>query len=125
MVSKTYEYIVIGGGLAGASAAAGIREMDGNRPILPAGAHEPYDYMPYFFSGLFEFGYEAVGEVDSSLETYAGWTGENRTGTIYYLKDGRVRGAMMCGIWGKVDQARELIKMREHADRLGLSGAIR
>ncbi len=31
-----------------------------------AGAHKPYDYMPYFFSDLFEFGYEAVGEVDAS-----------------------------------------------------------
>ena len=90
-----------------------------------AGAHEPYDYMPYFFSDLFEFGYEAVGEVDSSLETYADWTEENRTGTIYYLKDGRVRGAMMCGVWEKVDLARELIKNRERVDRLSLSGAIR
>ncbi len=90
-----------------------------------AGAHEPYDYMPYFFSDLFEFGYEAVGEVDASLETYADWTEENRKGTVYYLRDGVVRGAMMCGVWGKVEQARELIKKRERADRLGLSGAIR
>jgi NADPH-dependent 2,4-dienoyl-CoA reductase/sulfur reductase-like enzyme len=90
-----------------------------------AGVHEPYDYMPYFFSDLFEFGYEAVGEVDSSLETYADWKEENRTGTVYYLKDGLVRGAMMCGVWERVDQARELIKKRQHVDRLSLSGAIR
>ena len=90
-----------------------------------AGAHERYDYMPYFFSDLFEFGYEAVGEVDSQLETYADWIKENETGTVYYLKDGKVRGAMMCGIWEKVDQARELIKKGEHVDSLTLSGAIR
>ncbi len=90
-----------------------------------ADAREPYEYMPYFFSDLFEFGYEAVGEVDASLETYADWKEENRTGIIYYLRDGVVRGAMMCGIWGKVDQARELIKKRERMDRMSLSGAIR
>ncbi|MDA8155479.1 MAG: FAD-dependent oxidoreductase [Actinomycetota bacterium] len=90
-----------------------------------AGAHERYDYMPYFFSDLFEFGYEAVGDVDARLETYADWTKENETGTVYYLEDGRVRGAMMCGIWEKVGQARELIKKAEHVDRLSLSGAIR
>ena len=57
-----------------------------------AGAHKPYDYMPYFFSDLFEFGYEAVGEVDAQLETFADWQKENDTGVIYYLKDGKVRG---------------------------------
>ena len=46
--------------------------------------------MPYFYSDLFEFGYEAVGEVDSSLETFADWQKENETGVIYYL-DGRAR----------------------------------
>ena len=38
-----------------------------------AGANEPYDYMPYFFSDLFEFGYEAVGEIDPRLRPSAEW----------------------------------------------------
>ena len=42
-----------------------------------AGAAEPYTYMPYFFSDLFEFGYEAVGDVDSRLNTSP--TGRRRT----------------------------------------------
>lgn len=75
-----------------------------------AGALEPYAYMPYFFSDLFEFGYEAVGDVDSRLETFADWRKENDTGVVYYLEGGKVRGAMMCNVWGKVDAARELIK---------------
>ena len=75
-----------------------------------AGAHKSYDYMPYFFSDLFEFGYEAVGEVDASLETFADWQKENDTGVIYYLRDGKVRGAMMCNVWDKVEAARELIR---------------
>jgi 3-phenylpropionate/trans-cinnamate dioxygenase ferredoxin reductase subunit len=88
-----------------------------------AGAREPYDYMPYFFSDLFEFGYEAVGDVNASLRTIADWKKENEEGTIYYLRDGVVAGAMMCNIFGKVDAARELIKKKERIENL--MGAIR
>ena len=30
-----------------------------------AGAGEPYDHLPFFYSDLFELGYEAVGDLDS------------------------------------------------------------
>jgi 3-phenylpropionate/trans-cinnamate dioxygenase ferredoxin reductase subunit len=90
-----------------------------------AGDKAPYDYMPYFFSDLFEFGYEAVGEIDSRLETFADWQKENDTGVIYYLKDGKVRGAMMCNVWEKVDMARGLIKRGQQVRPEDLRGAIR
>ncbi len=89
-----------------------------------AGAREPYRYMPYFFSDLFEFGYEAVGEVDAQLETVADWQKENDTGVIYYLKDGKVRGAMMCNVWDKVEAARELIRKGERVAKESLRGMI-
>jgi len=90
-----------------------------------AGAHEQYTHMPYFFSDLFEFGYEAVGEVDSRLETFADWQKENDTGVIYYLRDGKVRGAMMCNVWDKVDAARELIRKGKTVTKETLRGLIR
>lgn len=90
-----------------------------------AGAQEPFSYMPYFFSDLFEFGYEAVGEVSADLETFADWQKENDTGVIYYLKDGKVRGAMMCNVWEKVEAARELIRRGQQASPESLRGAIR
>lgn len=89
-----------------------------------AGANEPFSYMPYFFSDLFEFGYEAVGEVDSSLDTYAEWEKEFDTGVVYYLADGKVRGAMMCNVWGKVDAARDLIRSGRTMAASSLHGAI-
>jgi 3-phenylpropionate/trans-cinnamate dioxygenase ferredoxin reductase component len=89
-----------------------------------AGANEPFTYMPYFFSDLFEFGYEAVGEVDSRLETFADWKRENDTGVIYYLKDNKVRGVMMCNVWGKVDAARELIRKQKKLPPEKFRGAI-
>ena len=88
-----------------------------------AGAAAPYDYMPFFFSDLFDFGYEAVGEVDASLETYADWQEKFRTGVIYYLADGLVRGVMLCNVWEKVDAARELIQKGEKRTRESLRGA--
>jgi 3-phenylpropionate/trans-cinnamate dioxygenase ferredoxin reductase subunit len=90
-----------------------------------AGAHEPYTYQPYFFSDLFEFGYEATGEVDSRLETFADWQQENDTGVIYYLRDGKVRGVMMCNVWDKVKMARELVRQGETLTPEKLRGLIR
>lgn len=78
-----------------------------------AGADQPFTSLPFFYSDLFEFGYEAVGEVDSRLETWADWQEEHTTGVIYYLAAGRVRGAMMCNVWEKVDAARELIRAQK------------
>jgi hypothetical protein len=90
-----------------------------------AGAREPYTYMPYFFSDLFEFGYEAVGEVSADLETMADWQKENDTGVIYYLRDNKVRGAMMCNVWDKVEAARAVIRKGERMTEESLHGLIR
>lgn len=90
-----------------------------------AGAGEEFTYMPYFFSDLFDFGYEAVGEVDSSLDTFADWHKDFDTGVIYYLKDDLVRGVMMCNIWDKVPAARELIRKKTRLEGRNLAGAIR
>jgi NADPH-dependent 2,4-dienoyl-CoA reductase/sulfur reductase-like enzyme len=91
-----------------------------------AGANEPFTEMPYFFSDLLEFGYEAVGEVDSHLETFTDWQEPNKTGVVYYLDESsRVRGVMMCNVWGKVDAARELIRKAQPVRREDLRTAIR
>jgi hypothetical protein len=74
-----------------------------------AGANERYDHLPFFYSDLFELGYEAVGELDSRLETFSDWKQPFREGVIYYLKSGRVRGVLLWNTWGQVDAARALI----------------
>ncbi|MFA6433926.1 MAG: FAD-dependent oxidoreductase [Elusimicrobiales bacterium] len=75
-----------------------------------AGAREQYGYMPYFFSDLFELGYEAVGEVDSRLEISADWEKPYEKGVLYYAREGKVRGVMMCNVWDRVESARGLIR---------------
>jgi 3-phenylpropionate/trans-cinnamate dioxygenase ferredoxin reductase component len=74
-----------------------------------AGKSEPYVHLPFFYSDLFDLGYEAVGEVDSRLETFADWTRPNEEGVIYYLQNDRVRGVLLWNVWEQVDAARQLI----------------
>ena len=79
-----------------------------------AGQGAPYTHLPFFYSDLFQLGYEAVGELDPRLETEADWKDPFREGVIYYLKDGRVRGVLLWNTWGQVDNARALIGNAGH-----------
>ncbi len=74
-----------------------------------AGQIEPWQYLPFFYSDLFDLGYEAVGEVDSRLETVADWNEPNREGVVYYHRDGVIRGVLLWNVWDQVGAARELI----------------
>jgi 3-phenylpropionate/trans-cinnamate dioxygenase ferredoxin reductase component len=74
-----------------------------------AGLNEAYNHLPSFYSDMFELGYEAVGEIDSRLETFADWKRPNEEGVVYYLMNGRVRGVLLWNVWGQVQAARELI----------------
>jgi 3-phenylpropionate/trans-cinnamate dioxygenase ferredoxin reductase subunit len=73
------------------------------------GANEPYTHLSYFFSDLFELGYEAVGELDPHLEIVADWKEKFKKGVIYYLAGGRVRGVLLWNVWDSVPKARVLI----------------
>jgi 3-phenylpropionate/trans-cinnamate dioxygenase ferredoxin reductase component len=76
-----------------------------------AGADVPYDHLPFFYSDLFELGYEAVGDVDSRLTAVEEWADPNRKGVVGYVDtDGSARGFLLWDVWGKVDAARELIR---------------
>ncbi len=74
-----------------------------------AGDPAPYHYLPFFYSDLFDLGYEAVGELDSRLETVADWQEPYREGVVYYLREGRVRGVLLWNVWGQVKNARQII----------------
>jgi 3-phenylpropionate/trans-cinnamate dioxygenase ferredoxin reductase subunit len=76
-----------------------------------AGAAEPYDHLPFFYSDLFDLGYEAVGELDSRLQTIVELGELGDEGLVYYLDDdGRPRGVLLWNLFGHVDEARELIQ---------------
>lgn len=90
-----------------------------------AGKPEPYHHLPSFYSDLFDLGYEAVGELDSRLETLADWKQTNKEGVIYYLLNGRVRGVLLWNVWGQVDAARALIAEPGPFGSQNLKGRLR
>ena len=82
-----------------------------------AGAEIPYDHIPFFYSDMFDLGYEAVGEVDSRLATVEHWAEPNRKGVVAYVDDtGRPRGFLLWNTWDRVDAARGLILAGEPVD---------
>ena len=76
-----------------------------------AGADEPYDHLPFFYSDLFDLGYEAVGELDSRLRTTADWTepAARAPSTTWTARGGREESCSGTSS-GSVDTARDLIR---------------
>ncbi|HWE81366.1 MAG TPA: FAD-dependent oxidoreductase [Gaiellaceae bacterium] len=90
-----------------------------------AGAGEPYSHQPFFYSDLFELGYEAVGDVDARNETMAEWDEPFKKGVVAYVDgDRRPRGFLMADVWGKVDAATELIAAGAPVNAAMLRGLI-
>lgn len=89
---------------------------------LMAGDVQPYTHTPYYYSDLFEFGYEAVGRVDASLEMIEDWKTPLEEGVVYYLDDGRVVGVLLWNVWDSTDAARDIIA--NGAPSAELAGAI-
>ena len=82
-----------------------------------AGDLKAYDHLPFFYSDLFDAGYEAVGRTDSRLDTVLDWDGSVQgKGTITYVdSQRRPRGALMWNRFGHLDEARALIQAESHA----------
>ena len=89
-----------------------------------AGAAVQYHHLPFFYSDLFEVGYEAVGELDSRSKTFEDWKQEFREGVVYYMKAGRVRGVLLWNTWGQVDAARKLIAEQDPFSAGNLKGRL-
>jgi 3-phenylpropionate/trans-cinnamate dioxygenase ferredoxin reductase component len=75
-----------------------------------AGAVEPYEGIPYFFSDLFDLGFEAVGELDPALRVEAVWREPLREGVLFYVRDDVTRGVLLWNVRQSVDWARGLVR---------------
>jgi NADPH-dependent 2,4-dienoyl-CoA reductase/sulfur reductase-like enzyme len=98
--------------------------MGGHAGRAMTGSSEPYTLMPYFYSDLFDLGYEAVGLLDDRLDVVENWTVPYREGVVYYIDNGRVRGVLLWNVWGQVDAARELIAERGPHDAESVRGRL-
>jgi NADPH-dependent 2,4-dienoyl-CoA reductase/sulfur reductase-like enzyme len=89
-----------------------------------AGVAGEYATLPFFYSDLFDLGYEAVGLLDTRLEVVEDWREANREGVVYYLDGGRVRGVLLWNTWDQVDAARELVAQPGPFDAASLRGRL-
>jgi 3-phenylpropionate/trans-cinnamate dioxygenase ferredoxin reductase subunit len=75
-----------------------------------AGANQPYTTLPYFYSDLFDLGWEAVGEVDSSLAVHPVWKEEHREGIVFYVNEDVIRGVLLWNVWDHVPWAQDIVR---------------
>ncbi len=76
-----------------------------------AGHEERYDYLPMFYSDLFDLGFEAVGDMDARLEMFEDWVEPLAQGVVYYLDSERhVAGVLLWNVWDRLEAARELLR---------------
>lgn len=90
------------------------------------GHNKTYGYVPSFWGTLSDAGYEAVGDIDSSLETVGVWlkgdsleykdeeanfehNNQYEKGVVYYMRDKKIVGALLWNLFGKVDQAKKSV----------------
>lgn len=89
-----------------------------------AGQSSTYHYLPFFYSDMFDLGYEAVGKIDASLDVVEDWQEPFRKGVVYYLQQGRVRGVLLWNTWGQVEAATRLIVEKSRYSPESLLGKI-
>ncbi len=89
-----------------------------------AGEHFHYDYLPYFYSDIFDHSYEALGELNPDLEIVSDWQDPYRKGVVYYLREGRIRGVLLWNILGRISNARELILEKTASNSEKVKGRI-
>ena len=89
-----------------------------------AGGSEKYEHLPFFYSDLFDLGYEAVGEFGARMDVVEDWKEPFRKGVVYYLQNRRVRGVLLWNTWGQVGAARQLIGAAQETNRQALEGRI-
>jgi NADPH-dependent 2,4-dienoyl-CoA reductase/sulfur reductase-like enzyme len=75
-----------------------------------SGQMKRYEHSPFFYSDLFDLGYEAVGEINKNFEIYSDWITPFTKGTIFYLDNDKIRGLIFWNLWGKVDEGLEIIQ---------------
>ena len=75
-----------------------------------AGGDEVYDYTPIFWSDMFDLGYEAVGDLNSSLTMREFYNEDDSSAVVWYLDgENNVRGVLLWNTWGKTKVAREYL----------------
>lgn len=74
------------------------------------GQNQVYSHLPFFYSDLFQFGFEAVGRLDASLPVFSDWQVPGEEGVVYYLDQNRVVGILNWNVWDGIPEARRILQ---------------
>lgn len=72
---------------------------------------EPYVHTPFFYSDIFDLGYEAVGVLDARLTLVEDWAERDETGVVYYTDRDSLVGVLLWNVWDSTDAARALLSL--------------
>lgn len=87
-----------------------------------AGAQEPYDYTPYFYSVVFDISWKAIGTLDPELDYVIDEVDGGKV--VYYLKDNKPVGIITWNVEPDLDEVRAVLQSPP-ASKEGLKGLIR
>ncbi len=87
-----------------------------------AGANEPYDYTPYFYSDVFDLSWKAIGTLDPELAVFIDHVDDGKV--AYYLKEDKPVGIVTWNVEPDLDKVRDVLK-NPPADTHALRGLIR
>lgn len=90
-----------------------------------AGAGKPYHHRSFYYSDLYHFGYEAIGDCTTQHQVVEDWVVPNEEGVVYYLSHGRVVGVLDWNVWDGMAKAEELILSTREFAPDDLMGRIR
>lgn len=90
-----------------------------------AGAAKPYQHLSFYYSDLYHFGYEAIGDCSTAHEVVEDWVSPYEEGVLYYLDQGRVVGVLNWNVWDGMGKAEALIESRRRFSPDELMGQIR
>ncbi|MCY0877644.1 MAG: FAD-dependent oxidoreductase [Firmicutes bacterium] len=90
-----------------------------------AGAKKPYTHVPFFYSDLYDDGYEAIGRCETRYEVVEDWVVPGREGVVYYLDQGRVVGVLNWNVWDGIPKARDIMAEEHPWEARDLVGKIR
>lgn len=89
--------------VSGRAAGVNMATLLTGRPL------EPYAHTPFFYSDIFELGYEAVGRLDARLTVFEDWASPDETGVVYYADGAALVGVLLWNVWDSTDAARALL----------------
>ncbi|MHB1281929.1 MAG: NAD(P)/FAD-dependent oxidoreductase [Acidithiobacillus sp.] len=77
--------------------------------LAMVGAASAFAHQSLFYSDLYEFGFEAIGNCQNQMECRTALSPDGAQAVVYYCENHQVHGVLLWNVWGKVDSARQLI----------------